>query len=183
MSACNTGLSQAEVREFLAGRARALKRCPGGKLGIMVRDLTAKCVEPVYRTLCPGEVGYEEALSAKRIDHNGRPYAVGGDCNPMTEMLGWTGDPRAPVRCVPNPAGARTPRPGKLAGLGDAASDLRALPLPGALERYLATGAPMSTVRRDFGAATAQIPRLGYAALAALALLLAGAAYRRWRDQ
>ncbi len=66
--------------------------------------------------------------------------------------------------------------------LGDAGSDLRALPLPPALERYLQTGAPMSTLRRDFGAATAQVPRWGYGVLALVAFLLAGSAYRRWRD-
>ena len=66
--------------------------------------------------------------------------------------------------------------------MGDAGSDLRALPLPPALERYLQTGAPMSTLRRDLGAATAQIPRWGYGLLALAAFLLAGSAYRRWRD-
>jgi len=67
-------------------------------------------------------------------------------------------------------------------GVGDAGSDLRALPLPPALERYLQTGAPMSTLRRDLGAATAQIPRWGYGILALVAFLLSGSAYRRWRD-
>jgi hypothetical protein len=70
----------------------------------------------------------------------------------------------------------------KRKGMGDATSDLRALPLPPALERYLQTGAPMSTIRRDLGAATAQIPRWGFGVLAAVAFLLAGSAYRRWRD-
>ena len=69
------------------------------------------------------------------------------------------------------------------AGFGDAASDLRALPLPGSLERYLATGAPMSTIRRDLGAATAQIPRWAYGALAGVAILLGAKAYTRWRDE
>lgn len=67
-------------------------------------------------------------------------------------------------------------------GMGDAGSDLRSMPLPPALERYLQTGAPMSTFRRDLGAATAQVPRWGYALLALGAFLIAGSAYRRWRD-
>ena len=68
-------------------------------------------------------------------------------------------------------------------GLGDAASDLRSLPLPGALERYVVTGAPMSSLRRDLGAATAQIPRWVYSAGAVLAILLAAKAYKTWRDE
>lgn len=67
-------------------------------------------------------------------------------------------------------------------GIGDAASDLRAMPLPGALERYLATGAPMSVWRRDLGAATAQIPRWVYGVGAALAVVFGARAYTRWRD-
>lgn len=69
------------------------------------------------------------------------------------------------------------------AGLGDAASDLKQLPLPGPLERYLATGAPMGTFRRDLGAATAQIPRLVYGLGAVLAVLFGAKAYKRWRDE
>lgn len=260
MHGCNTGFSKDDVRTVLAGRARALNRCPGGTTGVSVQDLTAKCLDPVFRTLCPGEVGYEEALRAKRIDRHGRPYAIGGACHPIKEVVGWTGDPRAPVRCVPKQSraseledflrmpqaerpefeefvmhmraaderararasrrrGVATPLglsrrcpdgstgilipdntvhgtvpvftlvcPGDdaaphLAGLGDAASDLRSLPLPGALERYLATGAPMPAWRRDLGAATAQIPRWVYGAGAVLAILLAAKAYKTWRDE
>ena len=68
-------------------------------------------------------------------------------------------------------------------GLGDAATDLRALPLPGTLGRYLATGAPMPAWKRDLGAMTAQVPRYVYGIGAALAILLASRSYKRWRDE
>ena len=74
------------------------------------------------------------------------------------------------------------PGPRAQSGLGDAASELRAMPLPGALERYLATGAPMPSFRRDLGAMSAQVPRLVYGGAALLAIVLAAKSYRKWRD-
>jgi len=68
-------------------------------------------------------------------------------------------------------------------GMGDAASDLRSLPLPGSLERYVVTGAPMSSLKRDLGAISAQIPRWVYGGSAVLAILLAAKAYKSWRDE
>lgn len=67
--------------------------------------------------------------------------------------------------------------------VGDAASDLKALPLPVALERYLVSGVPMSTWKRDLGSATAQVPRVVYGALAAVAFLVAAKSYRNWRHR
>ena len=66
--------------------------------------------------------------------------------------------------------------------LGDASGDLRKLPLPPELERYLASGVPMASWRRDLGAVSAQVPRWVYGALAALSVLVAAKAYRNWRD-
>lgn len=67
--------------------------------------------------------------------------------------------------------------------MGDAASDLRSMPLTGSLERYLATGAPMPAWKRDLGAMSAQVPRYVYGGAALLALFLASRAYKRWRDE
>ena len=52
----------------------------------------------------------------------------------------------------------------ELFGLG--ASAMPAQPLPPALQAYLQTGAPMSTVRRDLGSALAQVPRIVWGLLA-----------------
>ena len=71
---------------------------------------------------------------------------------------------------------------GRLGALGDARSDLNAMPLPGALARYLTTGAPMPSWKRDLGAMTAQVPRWAYGVLAGASIFFAGKAYRRWRD-
>lgn len=76
----------------------------------------------------------------------------------------------------------RAQKLGRMGSLGDARSDLNAMPLPGALARYLTTGAPMPTWKRDLGAMSAQVPRLVYGALAAASLFFASRAYRRWRD-
>jgi hypothetical protein len=70
-----------------------------------------------------------------------------------------------------------------LRGLGTTASELRALPLPGPLERYIVTGAPMSAWKRDLGAMSAQVPRYVYGIGAALAIFFASRAYKRWRDE
>jgi len=67
--------------------------------------------------------------------------------------------------------------------MGDAASDLRSMPLPGSLERYLATGAPMPAWKRGLGAMAAQVPRVGYGVGALRAFFFASRAYQRWRDE
>jgi hypothetical protein len=62
-----------------------------------------------------------------------------------------------------------------LFGLGDA---LSSQPLPPAMQAYIQTGAPMSTLRRDLGSALAQVPRVAWGAGALVAGYLA---YRAWK--
>lgn len=68
-----------------------------------------------------------------------------------------------------------------LFGLGGVAhvpeSELRLM--PPAVQRYLRFGEPVGTVRRDLGAASAQVPRWGWGLGAAAALLLTYRAYKR----
>jgi len=53
-------------------------------------------------------------------------------------------------------------------------------PLPPALEAYLETGAPMSTVRRDLGSALAQVPRVVWGISAVLAGWVSYKAWKQW---
>jgi len=51
--------------------------------------------------------------------------------------------------------------------------------MPPKVQRYLRSGEPVGTVRRDLGAASAQVPRLVWGAGAAGALVLAYYSYRK----
>ncbi len=68
----------------------------------------------------------------------------------------------------------------QLFGLGRAmgAAALPDAPLPRNLQAYLATGQPMSTLRRDLGSALAQVPRVAWG----IGALVAGVvAYKAWK--
>jgi len=148
-----TAAEREEILGLLGARARAMSE----------RRRRGPATRAGMSKTCPRGVGI--LLSDPRLIGTAPVY-----------QLFCPGDPDY-GRAVALEAGARRRR-----GMGDAASDLRALPLPGSLERYLATGAPMPSYKRDLGAATAQIPRWGYGLGAVLAILLGAKAYTRWRD-
>lgn len=56
-------------------------------------------------------------------------------------------------------------------------------PLPDPLRVYLATGAPMSTIRRDLGSAMAQVPRVAWGIGAAIAGYMTYKAWKLVREQ
>lgn len=66
----------------------------------------------------------------------------------------------------------------QLLGLGAAAqvSDAELAAMPDEVRRYLVTGEPMGTLRRDLGAASAQIPRWTWA------ILMVGGGYMTYRS-
>ena len=61
--------------------------------------------------------------------------------------------------------------------------DVKKMPLPEEMERYISIGQPMSTWRRDLGSAMGQVPRLVYGAGIALSLFMARRAYKRFKKE
>jgi hypothetical protein len=76
------------------------------------------------------------------------------------------------VSLRPIPLSRSTKQP--VAGMG-AVTDA---PLPADLQRYLQTGAPMGTLKRDLGSALAQVPALAWGAGALVAGFIA---YKAWK--
>lgn len=63
------------------------------------------------------------------------------------------------------------------------AIDVKTLPLPEPMERYVSIGQPMSSWRRDFGSAFSQVPRLVYGAGIVVSLFMARRAYKRFKKE
>lgn len=87
---------------------------------------------------------------------------------------------REEIRVVLGERAARVrARRAAASGFGAAPADLNSMPLPPALDRFLKTGAPMSSFRRDLGAATAQVPWWAYGVGGLVAFYMGYKAYKR----
>ena len=60
---------------------------------------------------------------------------------------------------------------------------LLALPLPAAFQRFVTTGEPMPSWKRDLGGASAQVPRLAWGGAAVVLAGLGYWSYRSWKKK
>jgi len=184
-----------ELRGVLAERAARVRARRNARAA---SGLGAECAHAAtlvdrfghVQAYCPTDPDY--ALARLVQQKAGYPPMSGNEeeCPPgmISVVLGWCGSNKRLYGCVTDAefeaCGKRIVRAvveGQ-SGLGLTPAELSQLPVPGAMSRYLATGAPMPGWKRDLGAATAQVPRWLYGVGALGALYFASRAYRKWRD-